>query len=254
MKSMILRPRRCVSWLFVTFALLSLALAGTSALAQQDRDRPNGDRPGRGMGRDRGPGGGRGDRRRDRENGNPPREQDARPADSTTPAPAASTANSFGTTSESDRIRKYASDIVAKYDKDGNSILAGDELDGLSSHLRNADSSGDGKITVDEIYQFASKGSSSASSAKPATSTTTATASKSSDPVERKITNDKRKSYRFKSTKDRTNNWRFSSRDANGDGQVSMSEFASSWSDRTAAEFIRYDKNNDGMITADEAK
>jgi EF hand len=234
--------------------LLSLALAGTSALAQQDRERPNGDRPGRGMGRDRGPGGGRGDRRRDRENGNPSREQDARPADSSNPPLAASTANRFGTTSESDRIRKYASDIVAKYDKDGNSILAGDELDGLSSHLRNADSSGDGKITVDEIIAFSSKGSSSASTAKPATSATAVPSSKSSEPVERKITNDKRKSYRFKSTKERTNNWRFSSRDANGEGQVSMSEYARNWSDRTAAEFVRYDKNNDGMITADEAK
>ena len=39
----------------------------------------------------------------------------------------------------------------------------------------------------------------------------------------------------------------------NGDGQVSMSEYSRSWSSRTVAEFQRYDRNDDGMITAKEA-
>ena len=33
-----------------------------------------------------------------------------------------------------------------------------------------------------------------------------------------------------------------------------MSEYTRSWSERTASEFKRYDKDNDGMITAAEAK
>ncbi len=33
-----------------------------------------------------------------------------------------------------------------------------------------------------------------------------------------------------------------------------MSEYSSSWTDRTASEFQRYDKDNDGMITVEEAK
>lgn len=153
-------------------------------------------------------------------------------------------------------MRKWASDTVAKHDKNGDKILEGDELGGLGQSSRSADSNGDGKLTVDELYQFSSKGSSSSTVAKPAptpTPTAAGTAPSSSEPPQRTITNDKRKSYRFKSTKDRINNWRFSSRDANGDGQVSMSEFSRTWSDRTANEFVRYDQNNDGMISPEEA-
>ena len=45
----------------------------------------------------------------------------------------------------------------------------------------------------------------------------------------------------------------FKSRDANGDGQVAMSEYSRSWSDRTVGEFRRYDLDNDGIVTAKEA-
>lgn len=155
-------------------------------------------------------------------------------------------------------MRKWASDTVAKHDQNGDKILEGDELAKLGQSSRSADMNGDGKITVDELYQFSSKGGSSTPTApavKPTTTsgTTPTTKSTSGDPMERIITNGKRKSYRFKSTKDRSNNWRFSSRDANGDGQVSMSEFSRTWNERTASEFLRYDKDGDGMITAAEA-
>jgi hypothetical protein len=33
-----------------------------------------------------------------------------------------------------------------------------------------------------------------------------------------------------------------------------MHEYSRSWNDRTAAEFTRYDKDNNGVITAKEAK
>lgn len=45
----------------------------------------------------------------------------------------------------------------------------------------------------------------------------------------------------------------FADRDANGDGQISMVEFASEWSDEVVAEFFGSDFNRDGVITADEA-
>jgi hypothetical protein len=45
----------------------------------------------------------------------------------------------------------------------------------------------------------------------------------------------------------------FKSRDANGDGQVAMSEYSRSWSDRTVSEFRRYDLDNDGIVTSKEA-
>ena len=45
----------------------------------------------------------------------------------------------------------------------------------------------------------------------------------------------------------------FSSGDQNGDGQIMMNEFASSWDEGVITEFGRFDKNSDGTITALEA-
>ncbi len=66
---------------------------------------------------------------------------------------------------------------------------------------------------------------------------------------------DKRHSYRFTSASDRKPGLpsELRSRDANGDGQVSMSEFSHYWSSSTVAEFRRWDLNNDGIITPKEA-
>lgn len=47
-------------------------------------------------------------------------------------------------------------------------------------------------------------------------------------------------------------NW-FRERDANGDGQVSMVEYSSKWSQAEALEFARFDKNGDGIIAPEEA-
>jgi Ca2+-binding EF-hand superfamily protein len=45
----------------------------------------------------------------------------------------------------------------------------------------------------------------------------------------------------------------FTDKDANGDGQVTMAEFASEWSDETVKQFFGSDLNRDGVITAEEA-
>ena len=45
----------------------------------------------------------------------------------------------------------------------------------------------------------------------------------------------------------------FTDRDANGDGQISMSEYASEWSNEVVAEFFSSDFNRDGVITVAEA-
>lgn len=44
----------------------------------------------------------------------------------------------------------------------------------------------------------------------------------------------------------------FAGKDSNGDGQVLMAEYASTWSDSKVAEFDKYDLNGDGVITAKE--
>lgn len=67
---------------------------------------------------------------------------------------------------------------------------------------------------------------------------------------------DKRHTYRFSKASDHLPSglpsW-FKSKDTNGDGQISMSEFSRSWSESTVEQFRRYDLNNDGIITAKEA-
>src|SRR6185369_17684753 len=67
---------------------------------------------------------------------------------------------------------------------------------------------------------------------------------------------DKRHSYRFSRAADKLPtglpSW-FKSRDTNGDGQVTMSEYSHSMSESVVSEFRRYDLNDDGIITAKEA-
>jgi Ca2+-binding EF-hand superfamily protein len=173
------------------------------------------------------------------------------------PTPAPNSKN-FGTVSETDRLRKWISDLIVKHDKSGNKILEGDELKSLGQSAREADVNTDGKITHDELFQYyASKtkvASSGTSAPQPTVQTKIESKAPSKNLAKRKIAKSGRKSYRFKTAKERLQSWRFASKDANGDGQVSMSEYARSWTDRMAAEFERYDQDNDGMITAAETK
>ena len=44
----------------------------------------------------------------------------------------------------------------------------------------------------------------------------------------------------------------FKQKDLDGDGQITMAEYATNWTEAAAAEFTKYDLNNDGVITPDE--
>jgi Ca2+-binding EF-hand superfamily protein len=213
-----------------------------------ERDRGSG----QGRRRDRGPGGGRGG-------------QDQRPTEPRAAAPkaAAESSTSFGTLSDNEKYAKSATDVIKRNDKNGDGILDGDEIPKVGMS-KDGDMNGDGKITQPELVAFYRGGLSKPASTSSAAATTPGPGSKSAtgpaatpatkDGDTRKFVNTKRKSYRFKTTKERLPTWQFASRDANGDGQVSMSEYSRVWSDRTAADFQRYDRNNDGMITAKESR
>ena len=64
------------------------------------------------------------------------------------------------------------------------------------------------------------------------------------------------KTYRFLAPAERLPaglpDW-FTRNDGNGDGQISMAEFSTSWDDQRAAEFTRWDRNGDGLVTPKEA-
>ncbi len=65
------------------------------------------------------------------------------------------------------------------------------------------------------------------------------------------------KSYRMSSAEEKANSVKglpdfFARSDADADGQVLMSEFSSTWNSETLNEFLKWDLNSDGIITARE--
>ena len=47
--------------------------------------------------------------------------------------------------------------------------------------------------------------------------------------------------------------WAVETGDADGDGQIMMAEYSTSWTDATAAEFAKLDLDGDGIILPSEA-
>jgi hypothetical protein len=251
--------------------------ASPQPAAGSDQKRDAGDR-----GR-RGPGGGRERGGRGRDSG---KGESAGSPGNTAVAKTTTTPSTPATpeVSAAEKARSWAKEIIQKHDKNGDMMLQESEWEGLGQS-RNADANGDKVITLDELIAFASpkpaippastSGSSAAaggatSGATPPSSESKVVASSSSasdqgnkfvktsahNPSDQKTAKDKLKSYRFKTAKERLPaglpSW-FTAKDANGDGQVSMSEYSKSWTESQAAEFKRYDKDNDGIITAEEA-
>jgi hypothetical protein len=178
-------------------------------------------------------------------------------------------------------LESYAKSLVQKYDKNSNMMLEADERAELKGEAAKSDMNNDGVITVTELVAHLSSGSSSAA-AKPtggpsAGVTTEASRqsssrpdgggsdSRSGDKGPRRVYTalptklieaaDKRHSSRFISPAERLPTGLppfFKSSDKNRDGQVSMSEYSRTWTKSKVDEFLRYDRNKDGMITAKE--
>ena len=71
----------------------------------------------------------------------------------------------------------------------------------------------------------------------------------------RAAVNSSGKAYRFLTPSERLPEGlpvSFTSKDRDGDGQLSMAEFASTWTNGTVSEFSRWDVNGDGFATAAE--
>lgn len=133
-----------------------------------------------------------------------------------------------------------------KADRDGNGLITKEELaaqladysKGRSSGSTSG-SSGSGSSTSGSSY--GSRSSSSGSSASGGT---------------KSLSKGTVKTYRFLAPAERLPSglpdW-FTRNDGNGDGQISMAEFSTSWDDQRAAEFTRWDRNGDGLVTPKEA-
>jgi len=167
---------------------------------------------------------------------------------SSSKSPSAQSASSGGEGGGESRVRYFAEAMFRRYDRDRSGVLEKEEWGGLRS-AEAADRNHDGKITPDELAARLAEYSgrrSGASGEGPSESESNGSSATDSD---------NRKSYRFLTPAERLPkglpDW-FARNDANGDGQVAMAEFSSSWSDAKVSEFDRFDLNRDGLITPRE--
>jgi Ca2+-binding EF-hand superfamily protein len=152
-------------------------------------------------------------------------------------------------------IRNWATSLIQQHDKNGNMMLEAEEQGALRGQSRGADLNGDGTITLDELIAHISPKPPGATAAAAAGTAAKPAAVEVREPVVAKRV--ATKSYRFRSAKEQLPEglpeW-FARKDTNGDGQVAMSEYSRFWTNRTAAEFQRYDRDNDGVISPEEAR
>lgn len=108
-----------------------------------------------------------------------------------------------------------AQEVIRHYDKNGNDVLDRDEWQRIEGLINLADADRDGSVNLQELAGWLEE----QNAGQPCSLSA---------------------------------NW-FTERDTDRDGQVSMSEYASEWTDARLAEFNLYDRNLDGVITADES-
>jgi hypothetical protein len=149
----------------------------------------------------------------------------------------------------SDKIRRYAQSLVRQYDRNNNGRLEKSEWERMRGDPEKADYNRDGVVTLDELSKrLASYTQRSSSWSGSSSSDSSSSSSSRKDREPQKIY---RASSPYDSLPKGLPSW-FADRDADRDGQVTMSEFSSSWSDSKAREFVGYDLNNDGVVTPDE--
>lgn len=195
----------------------------------------------------------------------------------------------FGTTSSmfnvkvEDRDLKEAEERIRRYDRNNDGILSKEEIAGnrWSDDPLQFDRNGDGKISKSEMaVRYAKKradeqtaqtnpqnnndrsrggfmwGGGSPTQVQGGWSRPEAANAKK-EKVEEKSRFGDAKSYRMKTVKEKTDgtkglpDW-FARSDADGDGQVLLSEYSSSLTAETVAEFQKFDLNDDFIITASE--
>ncbi|MDX1947602.1 MAG: hypothetical protein SFU86_19545 [Pirellulaceae bacterium] len=178
---------------------------------------------------------------------------------------------------DSGRLRGYAESLIKQYDESKNGMLEKEEAKNLRSEHQAADANKDGVITLDELaahlaaYSAGGSGGSppggSGSPGSPPGSSPSSSSSRWGDrPAwgsrppsgsDKDKAAQTKKSYRFLSPTERLPkgmpDW-FLRGDADADGQVSMVEYASAWSEQVAAEFLKYDLDGDGLITPEECQ
>lgn len=112
---------------------------------------------------------------------------------------------------------RLAMSLMGRYDLDDDDVLNRNESRSMGIPSAAADTDLDGRVDRGELAQWLAERS-----------------AKSTQPLPRGLPT-----------------W-FAQRDADGDGQVMMAEFAEEWDEQKAAEFAEYDLNRDGVIMPQE--
>ena len=208
-----------------------------------------------------------------------------------TTSSSGSTGASTASSDSDAKIRSYAASILKQYDSNGDGSLDKDELAKLTNG-DSYDLNHDSKVTLEEIIEKMKPGASSSptavtdrSDSTPASSATSPSGNASSDNGggfrnrrnggpgggpggfggggrdafgggngnSTYASNAPRRAVGRADRLQGLSN-RFFELDGDGDGQISMGEYATNWTGEKAAEFARYDKNGDGVISPEEWK
>jgi hypothetical protein len=176
------------------------------------------------------------------------------------------------------KVLRYARYLVAQYDRDGDGRLSPEEWSRMQGDPRAADLDGDGYLTVEELAAYLAEygarrrirlmpatvdGALRLPSLLPADDARRGpvlappdASQAASEELETLAEAESASSRRFVVPATRLPQglpgW-FRERDLNGDGQVTLAEFAPTGSPAAIEQFRAYDHNGDGVITAREA-
>jgi|GEM_PF-3118367 len=174
-------------------------------------------------------------------------------------APAPPSSSPVAPPSGDRMLRSYAESLLKQYDTDGDGQLSKDEMSKMRRPPANADRDNDGMVTTGELMDALAAGETATASSGGPPSENTGNAggarggrgggfgrgrgdTAEAPPDEGSGRTSSSSSRRFS----------FNSNDANLDGQIQMHEFETDWTNERLAEFRLLDKNDDGVITAEE--
>lgn len=146
---------------------------------------------------------------------------------------------------------------MRRYDRNRDGFLTKDELSSrFAGNPMDFDRNRDGKLSVSELaVRYARRREGEEEAKRSSSKESSRGRSSRGKKVEAPDVFDGRKSYRATAGRSVPEGvpGTFTDKDSNGDGQVTMAEFAKEWNDDVVAEFFDSDFNRDGVITAEEA-
>lgn len=156
-----------------------------------------------------------------------------------------------------ERYRSYAEGLMRQYDRNRNGRLERDEWREMRGDPERADQNHDGVITREELtarlMEFARRGPSAEGGGDSRGSSSRDSSDRRGD--RNRDRDDNQPRLRFLTVLERLPeglpDW-FYEKDSDLDGQVSMSEFTTDWTEAKVEEFFQYDLNRDGIITPEE--